>query len=102
MTDQSSAYDIAIASQNHRITYPTRSIVTTAIEDPRLYVRRTGEIVIIEEMAKEHLLAAISMIERGYDYKGNPIPGHSRRKLSDLIEAATRKGWLQSEDGWDS
>lgn len=60
-----------------------------------------GEEMPIADMVNEHLLSAINMLERGYDYKGRPVAQNWKiLYLPDLEEEAMRRGIIDN-GGWD-
>ena len=71
---------------------------------PRGVWRRhsTRQIEFIKDMSDSHLLAAIQMVERGYDYSGTKIDEVYKDKLQELKDEAQKRSILERDDGWDN
>jgi len=78
--------------------------------DPTRWVSHvSGRVTPIEDMADEHLLAAINMIDVGRDANGTSVPDWCRNKAQTLITEALKRGIHgqysyknRIRDGWDA
>ena len=70
--------------------------------EEKTWTTHSGRIIPIKEMQNEHLLNAISMVDKGFDRNGDPVRSHQKERYNDLVFEAQKRGLKIREDGWDA